>query len=1352
MKLPLEKNIRSLGRLLPQCMLHDQVRLGLQLRRILKNPERINDTLLKKLTDKAFQSIELREKREQNIPQLSYPSLPVSERKNEIVEAIRNNQIIIISGETGSGKTTQIPKMCLEAGLGGRAMIGCTQPRRVAAMSLSKRLAEEMEVDWGREVGCKIRFSTHCHPETYIKMMTDGILLSEIQSDPFLCEYDAILVDEAHERTLNIDFLLGYLKELTRKRDDLKIIITSATIDTESFSEAFNKAPILEVSGRMYPVEICYQEMDHASEEREDYTFTESSVETVSQILQQTYNGDILVFMPSERDIHKTIEVMTGRQWQGIEILPLYGRQSSAEQQRVFTLSKRRRVIVATNVAETSLTIPNVHFVVDTGMARISRYNARTRTKRLPIEFISQSSANQRKGRCGRVASGVCYRLYSEKDFNELQPYTQPEIQRANLAEVILRMTAFGLGQIETFPFINPPSSQAIHAGYSLLQELGALDENLKLTQLGMELARMALDPSLGRMVLQAREEGVLEEVIIIAAGLSVQDVRERPTEQRAQAASAHKEFADPESDFITLLNIWKAWRAAWQELRTENQVRKFCRAHFISFVRMREWSDLYDQLKDIILELGQGEGVSIDRKAPQRSTKGRKCSRPTSELSEAIREGIHRSVLSGLLGHIAQRKARNQYKAVGDREVMLFPGSNLFDKSKPPSSKKSKKAQDSESGGNIVQSEWIVAGEIVETSRLFARTVAGIDISWVEEIAPHICKKTYHDAHWDEKKERVVVLERVRAHGLLIQERWIDYGKINSKEATDIFIRQALVKSDEEDGAYSIQGRLLSGFRKNLKFIEHNQNLCQKLELWQTHKGGAGFVNVYESICLFYGKWIQGVSSIHDLNRIIKENQHQKNFLFATEKDLLGEHSQGYDSQFFPDRINLSGYSVGATYAYAPGKQQDGVTFKIPLSLLPMVDKRELDWGVPGFRVARWEQFLESLPRQLRRRLMPIREKASRLAEVVTWNSAEGLKQASDLILREWGVEIPENLWDETKLPDYLTPKIEVFNRENKQVLAGVDLKALQSKIKEHAEKESVKDWQKLSEKWEKYDIADWLWEDIPESIVVKEEQHVPLLAFPGLDVEGGDVNLRLFRTPAERDKVLMCGISALAEKVMQKELSWVRRDLNKMASGSFSYSTLGTGDELAETAYLNLRNYIFESDAPPRLTRQYFETFLKGARKKLGEGLPQLISLTREILELRQQILVYPKQFDWLKKELNMLVSQKFLAYIPLGRLRHLPRYLKMLLIRADRAAADPVKDQKKSQHVEIWQKELDELLRKKDLSPEARSRLWNLFWMMQEFKVSCYAQELGTSEPVSEKRLGSAISEIRKLFKTV
>ena len=1337
-------------------MLQDQVCLGLQLKRLLSpqpGQRRPSPGLLDRIIAKAERSAELRQSRAINLPKLVYPPLPVSDRKDEIVEAIRKNQVLVIAGETGSGKTTQLPKMCLEAGLGVRAQIGCTQPRRVAAMSLSKRLSEELNVDWGHEVGCKIRFADHCRPETYIKMMTDGILLAEIQTDPFLCEYDAILVDEAHERSLNIDFLLGYLKQLTQKRDDIKIIITSATIDTEAFSTAFNNAPVLEVSGRTYPVEVIYREEDVASkdgeEEEGDETFIETAVNTVEGIIRETYQGDILVFMPSERDIRDTTAMLEGRRWNGVEVLPLFGRQSSAEQQRVFSYSSKRRVVVATNIAETSLTIPNIHYVVDTGLARISRYSSRTRTKRLPIEFISQSSANQRKGRCGRVANGTCYRLYSEKDFNELQPYTQPEIQRANLAEVILRMKAFRLGEIETFPFLNPPSSQAIHAGYSLLQELGALDEERKLTRMGMELARMAVDPSLGRMILQAREEGVLEEVIIIASGLSIQDPRERPTEQRAQAETAHKEFEDPESDFITLLNLWKAWRKAWAELRTENQVRKFCRAHFVSFVRMREWADLYDQIKDILSELGSGPGVSIDRKVPQNPNKRHQSPQILSGLSPAVRIAIHRSVLSGLLGHIAHREERNMYKAVGDREVMLFPGSGLFNKNAPSSGRK--KAQPSAPAEKVDQPEWIVAGEIVETSRLFIRTVAGIDISWVEELAPHICKKTYHDAHWDERKERVVVLEKVTAHGLVVKERWIDYGKIKPKEATDIFIRMALVEPLDES-LEVLPSRTTTGFRKNLKFLVNNQNICHKLELWQTHTGGAHGVDIHEAMRLYYEARIQDVSSIHDLNRLLKEHSREKDFLFVTEKDLLGENFHGYDAKEFPDKVKLGGYSVEARYAYAPGKEEDGVTLKIPLNLLPIVDRNEVDWSIPGFRAARWEQLLESLPRALRRRLMPLRDRAARLAEVIRMDSAEGLRQARLFILREWDVEIPEHVWDGLKLPDYLTPKIEVVTQTSSKVFRGVDLEQLQSKIKEHSEKEDQKDWQKASEKWEKYGLTDWTFDEIPDSIVLKEVKGIPLRAFPGLDVEDGEVNLRLFRTPADRDKVLRRGVQALAEKMMAKEFAWVRRDLRKMDQARLCYSTFGSVDELEESSYINLRNYVLSSEDEPRLTKHFFETYIWESKHKLQEALPVFTALVKDILELRQQILVYPKQFEWLKKELNVLVPAKFLAYIPFARLKHLPRYLKMLLIRAARAAANPGKDREKSQKVETRQMELDELLKKKNLPQEAKTRLWNLFWLMQEFKVSCYAQELGTSEPVSPMKLDNEIAEVKKLSKIV
>lgn len=1387
----MKERIENLKRLLPRCLLQDQVRLGWQLKRILdlqRNPHggdgtvrfypgRATPELLDKLIAKAKLSCQIREWKARNLPQIIYPALPISERREEIIEAIGRNRVLIVVGETGSGKTTQLPKMCLEAGFGIRGKIGCTQPRRVAAMSLSHRLSEELGLEWGRGVGCKIRFADNTRPESYVKMMTDGILLAEIQSDPLLCDYEAVIVDEAHERSLNIDFLLGYLKGLVQKRDDFRLIITSATIDTESFSEAFGGAPVLEVSGRSYPVEVVYcqensENKEEGKEEEEDQEedIIDRALQTVEEILVKSTGGDILVFMPSERDIRQMAGMLEGRKYRNLEVLMLFGRQTSADQQRVFSASPRRRVVISTNIAETSLTIPNIHFVVDTGLARISRYSARTRTKRLPIEYISQSSANQRKGRCGRVASGICYRLYSERDFNGFPASTQPEIQRANLAEVILRMKAFRLGEIETFPFINPPTSQSIHAGYTLLQELGALDDERKLTSRGMELARMAVDPSLGRMILQAYEEGVTEEVVIIAAGLSIQDPRERPTEQRTQAESVHREFADPESDFITLLNLWKAYRQAWKELKTENQVRKYCRSHFISFVRMREWNDLYEQLKDILAESGRSKEVSIDRKVKEKTNQlnRRPHREEISGLSQAVRDGIHRSVLSGLLGHIAHKQEKtecagsanhskessqnrssgggNLYTAVGNREVMIFPGSVLFTKSASNRSRKKENKSLSESEEKKVQPEWIVAGELVETSRLFVRTVAGIDIGWVEELAPHICRKSYHDAHWEPGKGRVLVLERVMAHGLLVKERWIDYGKVNAAAATDIFIRMALV----ENGS-------AGGLEAPLPFLEHNRHLCEKLDLWKIHSGTQVGTDIYEALREFYENRLKGISSIHDLNRVLKEHHKEKDFLFASEKELLGDDFINYREGVFPDQVKVGGYSVEARYAYAPGEENDGVTLKIPLPLLPVIKRQEVDWSVPGFHTARWEQMLEGLPRALRRRLMPIRDRAARLAEVMSKGEPD-LEKARLFILKEWEVEIDPRIWENIKLPDYLTPKIEVINEKRRGLLRGADLEELQAKIKKHEEKNDELDWQRVCGEWEKYGLKEWNWDDIPESVTVKVVGGIPLLAFPGLEAEEGEVNLRLFHTPAERARKMRQGVILLAEKMMARELAWIRKDLRSAHGGLLdpetvlNYATLGNEAELEETAYLNLRNMALVPAEPISLNRKYFEDMIFEAKSRIRETLPRFIPLVKEILSLRQQILVYPKQFDWMKKELNMLVYRKFLAYIPFVRVRHLPRYLKMILIRAARAAANPGKDREKSQRVEPRQRELEDLLKRKDVPPEARNKLWNLFWLMQEFKVSCYAQELGTAETVSPARIDEAIKEIKRLSESV
>src|SRR5215469_6391453 len=766
--------IEELKTLLPQCMLPDWVRLGRRLARILRDRHHADqrDALLNRLREQVLASIALREERHLKVPQISYPpDLPITSRKDEIVSAIRANQVVVIAGETGSGKTTQIPKMCLEAGLGIEAKIGCTQPRRVAALSISRRIAEELNVAWSREVGCKIRFDDRSSAQTYIKLMTDGILLAETQGDPDLAEYNAIILDEAHERSLNIDFLLGHLKGLLARRKDLKLIVTSATIDTEAFSRHFNGAPIIEVSGRVYPVAVQYQSLDELSEERGEVSYVDAAVGAAERILYETSSGDVLIFMPGERDIREASDQLDGRFAGEAEIIPLFGRLSAGDQQRVFAPSARRKIVIATNIAETSLTIPGIRFVIDAGFARISRYNPRTRVGRLPIEPVSQSSANQRKGRAGRVQEGICIRLYSEEDFNARPPFTQPEIQRANLAEVILRMKAFHLGDIETFPFVQPPTPGAIANGYALLQELGALDEQRALTPLGQNLARLPIDPTLGRMLLQSQKEHATNELLIIAAGLSIQDPRERPMDQKEAAAAAHRKFSDPQSDFLSLLNIWNAVHEEWERLRTQGQRRKFCKQRFLSYVRMREWQDLYSQLHDALEDLG------------------------TLKLNEsnAAYEAIHRSILAGLIGHVARLEGRNSYKAAGNRLVSMFPGSALYARGELQK-KVHRKGDKAPPKPKSTQPQWIVAGEIVETSQLFARTVAGIDPQWIIDLGAHLCQYRYTEPHWSAKAGRVLALERVLVHGLEVARRHVDYGRIEPAEATQLFIRGALV------------------------------------------------------------------------------------------------------------------------------------------------------------------------------------------------------------------------------------------------------------------------------------------------------------------------------------------------------------------------------------------------------------------------------------------------------------------------------------------------------------------------------------------------------------------------------
>ena len=731
------------------------------------------------------------------------PELPISVRAEEITATIQANQVVILAGETGSGKTTQIPKMCLAAGCGTRGRIACTQPRRVAALSVSRRVAEELGVEWGREVGCKIRFNDQTTAATQIKFLTDGMLLAEVQGDPLLRDYDTIIIDEAHERSLNIDFLLGHLRTLRYKRPELKIVITSATIDTAAFSEAFDGAPVVLVEGRTYPVEVIYAPLDELGsdaaegDEREARAealhYIDGAVEAVERIVRESQNGDVLVFLPSERDIRELGDLLEGRRLRQCEVIPMFGRLSNAEQQRVFAPTQRRKIILATNIAETSLTIPGIKFVVDTGLARLSRYSPQARTRRLPIEPVSQSSADQRKGRSGRVADGVCIRLYSEKDFLERPRFTQPEIQRANLADVILRMKAFGLGDIERFPFINMPAAKSIRAGYQLLEELGALDasDNIAdsvrvLTPLGRELARLPVDPTVGRMILQARAERAVREVAVIAAGLSIQDPRERPMDKQQQADAAHRRFAHPDSDFLTLLNIWEAFHDEFENL-TQAKLRRFCRDHFLSYTRLREWRDIHAQLIDTLEQRDDFKLTSAYHGLKEVDEK-------TTVFGTPSYRAIHRSILAGLLGNIAHLDEENGgYKATHDRRVSLFPGSVLFRREEPKKRGAEPTPREGQKKGPKTP-RWIIAAEIMETTRLFARTCARLDPLWALDLGAHVVRVAHSEPFWNVEAGRVMVKQRTRLYGLELESRGVSYGKIDPVHATEIFIREGLV------------------------------------------------------------------------------------------------------------------------------------------------------------------------------------------------------------------------------------------------------------------------------------------------------------------------------------------------------------------------------------------------------------------------------------------------------------------------------------------------------------------------------------------------------------------------------
>ena len=1232
-----------------------------------------------------------------------YPEdLPVSARREDILAVLRANQVVIVAGETGSGKTTQLPKMCLEARPDQRGQIGCTQPRRVAALSVSRRVAEELGVVWGREVGCKIRFKDDTAHDTRIKFMTDGILLAEIPSDPLLRRYSTIILDEAHERSLNIDFLLGYLQQILPRRPDLKVVITSATIDTEEFSRAFGGAPIVEVTGRLHPVEIRYR----VAEDVENDLISDA-VNATEELLIETDEGDVLVFMPTERDIRETRDALEERLGAGFEIVGLFGRMPAAEQQRIFAPGRKRRVIVATNIAETSLTIPRIRAVVDTGLARISRYNPRTRTRRLPVEPVAQSSANQRAGRAGRLGPGVCVRLYAEDDFVERPQFGMPEIQRTNLAEVILRIKAFRLGDIETFPFLNPPGSQAVRAGYVLLHELGALDDNNALTQVGAELARLPVDPTLGRMLLQARTENVLPEMLVIAAGLSVPDPRERPEEAREAAAAAHKTFLAEGSDFLTLLAIWQASASA----EGSNALRRFCKKNYLSNVRMREWRDIHRQLTEAVA--------------------GRAALAPTHAPGPAIADGVHRSVLTGLLGQIALRQERNSYMTSGNRLLTVFPGSGLYSRKDRP--QKTKRGDQPVTEEKSRQPLWVAIGEIVQTSQLFARTIAGIIPEWAVELGAHLCERRYTEAHWNAKAGRVLVTERILLHGMEISRRKVDHGRLNALEATEIFIRGALLDEETPVG---------------LKFFAANRALRHKIETALTRSRAPQTRDLDQAFYEFYAKRIEGISSLHDLNRLVKSRE--PDFLFAKEADLVEAGEWEFDRAAFPDDVTLGNTVLSLEYAYSPGEEHDGVTVRVPLPAASSLSDAQVAWLVPGLREEQIGYLLRALPKMLRRPLHPLEPKVREVVAHFQPGRGEFLEDLAEFITRRFGVKVCASDWADRPLPDHLRPRVDVIDQKNQTVASGRDLHVVRAAAGTVEVRSDA--WDRAARHWERVGEGGWDFGDLPEAIPVEEIAGVTVFAYPGLKNENDVVRVRLFRKIEEREKCSAAAVVRLAEATLVKDLAWLDKEVATIFRPAKTTSPRDLGNALdawnvraasrtpwGETAHQSASDHIRAHCLPMipllPLTEERFLQHVEMVHKELPALVRKVKDLFHKIRDLREAILGAGKTYAGLEADLRRLVPEDFLSKTPHDRLVHVPRYLRSVQIRAERAATNPAKDAEKA-------RQLARFLTAKP--PEGNSEEFR--WMMEEFRVSIFSQELGTAAPASVRRL-EALLEMEK-----
>ncbi|MBW7983165.1 ATP-dependent helicase HrpA [Enterobacillus tribolii] len=1229
-------------------------------------------------------------------PAITYPeNLPVSQKKDDIMAAIRDHQVVIVAGETGSGKTTQLPKICLELGRGVRGLIGHTQPRRLAARSVGERIAHELDTTLGASVGYKVRFSDQVSDTTMVKLMTDGILLAEIQQDRLLMQYDTLIIDEAHERSLNIDFILGYLRQLLPKRPDLKVIITSATIDPERFSRHFNNAPIIEVSGRTYPVEVRYRPIADDDDDG-DRDQLQAIFDAVDE-LQREGPGDILVFMSGEREIRDTADALMKQNLPHTEILPLYARLSAGEQNRVFHSHTGRRIVLATNVAETSLTVPGIKYVIDPGTARISRYSYRTKVQRLPIEPISQASANQRKGRCGRVSEGICIRLYSEQDFLSRPEFTDPEILRTNLASVILQMTSLGLGDIAAFPFVEAPDNRNIQDGVRLLEELGAVYSTEKghqrLTPLGAQLAQLPIDPRLARMVIEAQKNNAVREVMIIASGLSIQDPRERPAEKQQASDEKHRRFADKESDFMALVNLWNYLKEQ-QKALSSNQFRKQCKSDYLNYLRVREWQDVYTQLRQVVKELGFAVN-SVD--ADYRS--------------------IHTALLSGLLSHVGQKdNDKQEYTGARNARFAIFPASGLF--KKPP--------------------KWGMVAELVETSRLWGRIAARIEPEWIEPLAQHLIKRSYSEPHWEKSQGAVMAVEKVTLYGLpIVAARKVNYGKIDPQTCRELFIRHALVEGD---------------WQTRHAFFRANQKLRDEVEELEHRTRRRDILVDDETLFEFYDQRIghDVVSSRHFDSWWRKASRTDPELLNFEKSMLIKEGAEGVSTLDYPNFWHQGNVKLRLSYQFELGADADGVTVHIPLPILNQIENVGFEWQIPGIRRDLIIALIKSLPKPVRRNFVPAPNYAEAFLARATPLAMPLVESLERELRRMTGVTVSPDEWQWDLVPDHLKMTFRVVSEKNKTLAEGKDLEALKNQLKGEVQQtlSAVAD-----DGLERQGLHVWSFGTLPERYEQKRGGY-EVRAYPALVDEKDSVAIKLFETEQEQQQAMWQGSRRLLLLNIPSPIKYLHEKLPNKAKLGLYFNPYGKVLELIDDCIACGVDALIARAGGPAWTEAGFEQLHEKVRAELNEEVVAIARQVERILTTANGInkrlkgrvdMTMALALSDIKNQMNHLIYRGFVTASGADRLADIERYLHAVERRLDKLAIDPHRDRaqmlKVEQMQQAWQQMVNKLPPQKAVLPEVQ----DVRWMIEELRVSYFAQQLGTPYPVSEKRILQAIDQI-------